>query len=124
MAMLVLCSTVSFTVEKHFCGDILVDVSVFTEVEKCAMEDFEKEQEAITKIACCKDTIDVFEGQDELIIKSYSDLEFEKKLFIASYICSYINFFEGLPQQVIPHRDYSPPNLVEDLILMDQVFLI
>ena len=38
LALLVLFSTVSFTIEKHFCGDILVDVAVFTEVEKCAME--------------------------------------------------------------------------------------
>ncbi len=124
MAILVLFSTVSFTVEKHFCGDVLVDISVFTESEKCAMEELEKELEAITKKSCCKDTVDVFEGQDELIVKTFDDLDFEKQLFIASYIYSCINLFEGLPQQIVPHKDYSPPNLIEDLNLMDQVFLI
>ena len=124
IAILVLFSTVSFTVEKHFCGDILVDVSVFTEVEKCAMEDFEKEQEAITKKTCCKDTVDVFEGQNELIVKVIDDLDFEKQVFVASYIYSYINLFEGLPKQVIPHKDYSPPNLVYDIQVLDQVFII
>lgn len=124
MAILVLFSTVSFTVEKHFCGDVLVDVSVFTEAEKCAMEEMEKEIETITKKSCCKDTIDVFEGQDELIVKAFDDLEFEKQIFIASYFYSYINLFEGLPQQIIPHKDYSPPNLIVDLKIVNQVFLI
>ena len=124
MALLVLCSTVSFTVEKHFCGDVLVDVSVFTEAEKCAMEDFEKELELITKKACCKDIIDVFEGQDELIVKSFDDFELDNQIFITSYIYSYINLFEGLPQKVIPFKEYSPPNLIEDIIILDQVFLI
>ena len=124
MAILLLFSTVSFTVEKHFCGDVLVDVSVFTEAEKCAMEDLEKELEAITKKSCCKDTIDIFEGQDELIVKSFDDFDLDNQIFIASYIYSYINLFEGLPQQVIPYKNYSPPNLVEDLNLIDQVFLI
>ena len=124
MAILVLFSTVSFTVEKHFCGDVLVDVSVFTEAEKCAMEEFEKELEAITKKSCCKDTVDVFEGQDELLVKSFDDFDFEQQVFVASYFYSYINLFEGLPGQVIPHKDYSPPNLVPDLSIAHQVFLI
>ena len=124
MAILVLFSTVSFTVEKHFCGDTLIDVAVFSEAEKCAMEEFEKQMEAITKKSCCKDTVDVFEGQDELIVKKFDDLDFEKQIFVTSYIHTYINRFEGLPQQIIPHKNYSPPNLVEDLNLMDQVFLI
>ena len=43
LALLVLMSTLSFTVEKHFCGDVLVDVSVFTETQKCGMESYEME---------------------------------------------------------------------------------
>jgi len=124
MAILVLFSTVSFTVEKHFCGDVLVDVSVFTEAEKCAMDAYEQEIETITKKSCCKDTVDLFEGQDEMIVKSLDDLDFEKQIFVASFIYTYINHFEGLPQQVIPHKDYSPPNLIANLNIANQVFLI
>ncbi len=124
MAMLVLFSTVSFTVEKHFCGDVLVDVSVFTEAEKCANEEYEKEIETITKKSCCKDIIDVFEGQDELIVKTFDILDIDKQIFFSSNILSYINLFEGLPQQVILHKDYSPPNLIADLNIANQVFLI
>ena len=38
MALLVLMSTVSVTIEKHFCGDHLVDVAIFSDAEKCGME--------------------------------------------------------------------------------------
>ena len=119
LAIIVLCSTVSFTVEKHFCGDTLVDVAVFTELNKCAMD-----AEEITKKPCCKDKVDIVKGQDELIVKTIDDLDFKQQLFVAFFKYSYIYLFEGLPQLVIPHKDYSPPNLVIDKQIIDQVFLI
>ena len=124
LALLVLFSTVSFTIEKHFCGDVLVDVSIFTEVEKCAMEAFEMEQAAITKKSCCKDQIDVVQGQDELSVKTFDDLDFGQQQFLATFTYTYLNLFEGLPEQIIPHRNYSPPLLVADIQVLDQVFII
>ncbi len=124
MAILVLFSTVSFTVEKHFCGDVLVDVSVFTEAQKCAMEAYEKEIETFTKKSCCKDTVDVFEGQNELIVKTFDDVENIKLVFIASFVYSYVILFESLPKQLIPFEEYSPPNLVVDRNIVNQVFII
>ena len=58
MAMLVMFSTVSLTVEKHYCGDTLVDVAVFEEAKKCGMESSNMPVEEITKKSCCKDTVD------------------------------------------------------------------
>ena len=120
LALIVLFSTVSFTIEKHYCGDVLVDVSVFYEAEKCGMEAMELAQ----KKSCCKDEIDIVEGQDELKISSFEDLEFEKQQFLSAFVYSYINGFESLPKQTIPHKDYSPPNLVADIQVLDQVFII
>ena len=124
MAMLVMFSTVSFTVEKHYCGDMLVDVAVFEEAKKCGMETSDKLVEKITKKTCCKDTVDLLEGQDELRVNSFDDLDFEQQLFVVSFVYSHINLFEGLPQLVVPHKDYSPPNLIVDRQLLDEVFLI
>ena len=124
LAILVLFSTVSLTIEKHFCGDVLVDVSIFTEVEKCDMEAFEIEQAAITKKHCCKDQVDVVQGQNVLTVKTFDDLEFEQQLFLTSFVYSYTNLFEGLPEQINPHKDYSPPNLVVDIQLLNDTFLI
>ena len=38
MALLVLFSTFSFTLASHYCGDVLVDSSLFGKVETCGME--------------------------------------------------------------------------------------
>ncbi|MCB0462824.1 MAG: hypothetical protein KDC81_08985 [Flavobacteriaceae bacterium] len=124
LALIVLCSTVSFTIEKHFCGDTLIDVSVFAEADKCKMEVSEMELDKITKESCCKDKIDVVKGQDELIVKTIDDLDVIQQLFVATFTYSYLNLFEGLPQLVIPHKNYSPPILVTDIQVLDQVFLI
>ncbi|MDO5988475.1 hypothetical protein Q4Q39_13765 [Flavivirga amylovorans] len=124
LALLVLFSTVSFTIEKHFCGDVLVDISIFTEADKCAMEAYEIALEKVTKKPCCKDVVDVIEGQNKLKFSSFEDLDFEKQQIIASYAYTYINLFEELPKLTIPHKNYSPPNLVTDIQVLDQVFLI
>lgn len=120
LTFLVLFSTVSFTIEKHYCGDVLVDVSVFVEAEKCEMEALE----ILQKKTCCKDEINVIQGQDELKFSSFDDLEFEQQLFLASFIYSYVNLFEGLSQQIVPHKNYSPPNLVRDIQVLNDTFLI
>lgn len=119
MVLLLLFSTVSFTIEKHFCGDVLVDVSYFVEGDKCAME----AEEIAQNKSCCKDEVDVVEGQDELQFESFDDCNMQPE-FLTAFVYSYINLFEGLPKQVIPHKDYSPPNLVADIQVLDQVFLI
>ncbi len=120
LTFLVLFSTVSFTIEKHFCGDVLVDVSVFVEAEKCEMEALE----VLQKKTCCKDEIDVIQGQDELKFSSFDDLEFEQQQFLASFVYFYANLFEGLSQQIVPHKNYSPPNLVRDIQVLNDTFLI
>tara|TARA_R110002049_G_scaffold309051_3_gene516232 strand:+ start:16739 stop:17140 length:402 start_codon:yes stop_codon:yes gene_type:complete len=120
LALLVLLSTVSFTIEKHFCGDVLVDVSVFNSAESCGMQT----SEIIQKKSCCKDEIDVIQGQDELKFSNIDDLNFEQQLFLTAFTFSYLNLFEGTPEKTIPHKDYSPPNLVADIQVLDQVFII
>ncbi len=120
MALLVLFSTVSIAIEKHYCGDVLIDVSMFVEAEKCQMETLEVLQEK----SCCKDEIQVVKGQDELSVTSSDDLDIKQQYFFASYLFSYLNSFESLPKQTIPHQDYAPPNLVHDIHVLDEVYLI
>lgn len=124
LAILVLFSTLSITIEKHFCGNTLVDVALFTEAEKCKMEALEIELEKITKKSCCKDIVDVIEGQDELKLNSNDDLTFDNKVYIATFFKTYVNLFEELPKLIIPHKDYSPPDLFYDRQIIDQVFII
>ncbi|KAB1068807.1 hypothetical protein F6U93_05645 [Tamlana haliotis] len=120
LALLVLFSTVSFTIEKHFCGDVLVDVSVFAEAEKCAMEALE----LLQKKTCCKDELNVVKGQDELSVTSFDDLDLEQQQFLYAFTHSYVFGFESLVKHKIPHKNYTPPKLVTDIQVLDQVFII
>ena len=119
MALLVLCSTVSFTVEKHFCGDNLIDVAIFSEAKKCS-----ENMEQTSKKSCCKDEVEVVKGQDELKFSSFEDLDFNQQFLITTFAFTYSNLFESFPKQIIPFKDYSPPNLVADIQVLDQVFII
>ncbi|TJY37020.1 HYC_CC_PP family protein [Pontimicrobium aquaticum] len=121
LALIVLCSTISFKVEKHFCGDALIDVAIFTDAEDCCEV---VAGNNVTKKPCCKDEITVIEGQNELIVKTFDDYDFEHQIFITSFIYSYNNFFRGLSKQIIPYKNYSPPNLIIDMQTINQVFII
>ena len=118
LAMLVLFSTMSFTVEKHFCGGHLVDKAVFSEAKTCGMQ-----MDAMGDGHCCTNEKISVEGQDELKI-SFDSFDFDQQLFITTFSFSYLNLFESLPKQIVPFKDYSPPLLVTDIQLEDQVFLI
>jgi len=120
LALLVLFSTVSFTIEKHYCGEVLIDVSVFADAEKCGMESMEMLQ----KKSCCKDEVDVIKGQDELKFSSFEDLDFSQLKFVTTFSYTYLNLFESLDKLIIPNKNYSPPNLVTDIQVLDQVFII
>jgi len=128
MSFVVLFSTMSFTISEHYCGGDLVNTAMFFEADSCEMEmemdmssstedcNFEKED-------CCKDINKIVEGQNELNIQVVN-LDFEQQSFIASFIYSYINLFEGLDKNVVPFKNYSPPLIVKDIQVLDQVFLI
>lgn len=118
MAFLVMLSTMSFTVDKHFCGSHLVDKAVFSKAKTCGMQ-----MNAVAESHCCTNEKVSVEGQDELKI-SFDSFDFHHQLFLTAFSFSYLNLFESLPKQIIPFKDYSPPLLVSDIHLEDQVFLI
>ena len=126
MAFVVLLSTMSFTVSEHYCGHTLVDVALFSKAESCGME-LQKTASvhgnSINKDNCCKDNINEFKGQNELNT-DFSTLNFEQQLFVASFTYSYMNLFEGLKENSIPFKYYTPPLLVTDILVLDQTFLI
>ena len=68
LAFLVLFSTMSFTFNEHYCGDILIDSTLFTKAETCGMEIQKPSPEencSIEKKNCCKDVVKLIEGQND-----------------------------------------------------------
>ncbi len=125
MAIVVLFSTMSFTIDSHYCGDTLVDTSIFHKVKSCGM-DMQKpstEDCNITIKDCCTDEQFVVDGQDELKI-SFDTLSINQQLFVASFVYSYIDLFEGLEENVTSYRDYTPPLVIRHIYKLDETYLI
>jgi len=124
MALLVLFSTMSFTVDMHYCGGHLVDKAIFSEVKKCGMEMESKTVENTTqKASCCEDISITVEGQEELKI-SLEKHQLQTLQFAALFSYSYLSGFEPLSEKHIPFDHYSPPRLFSDLFILNETFLI
>lgn len=122
MAFLVLLSTVSFTVDKHFCGAVLVDQAVWAPANTCGME--MDAEEAGGEDSCCSNEKQVVDGQDELKRSPKTQHSVQLEFFIAAFTCSYSRFFEEAQKEDPPFKSYVPPLLVTDIQIRDQVYLI
>lgn len=125
MAFVVLFSTLSFTVNMHYCGDTLVETTLFNKAKGCGMEMEKPSTEgcSITKKNCCDDKQLVIDGQDELKL-NFDKLTFEQQQFVASFIYTYINLFEGLDKNVSSFEEYKPPLVVRQIFKIDETYLI
>ncbi len=125
MAFVVLFSTMSFTLNMHYCGDTLVETAVFQKAKGCGMEMQNPSTEgcAIIKKNCCNDEQLVVDGQDELQLL-VDKISFEQQVFIASFVYTYINLFEGLDNNVSSCEEYKPPLVIRQLYKIDETYLI
>ncbi len=125
MAFVVLFSTMSLAVNMHYCGDTLVETAIFNKAKGCGMEMEKPSTEgcSITKKNCCKDEQLVIDGQDELKL-NFDKLTFEQQQFVASFIYTYINLFEGLENNVSSYEEYKPPLVIRQLYKIDETYLI
>ena len=140
MAIVVLCSTMSFAVELHYCGDDLVDAAIFSEAKKCTMHGDDMmdhdmsmhhdmdvidhcQMEQQMMMSCCEDQHILIEGQDELKI-TFEDLTVDQQYAIATLLHSYIDLFEGLESYFIPFQEYPPPVLIKDINTLYETYLI
>ncbi|WP_335964285.1 hypothetical protein [Galbibacter sp. PAP.153] len=126
MALVVLFSTMSFTIDMHYCGNKLVDVALLKPAKNCGMDmqNDASSSNTLTKSHCCTDEHLVVEGQKELKVSSFDKLTFHQQVILVSYVFSSINLFEGLEENVIPFKDYAPPLLVSEIHLENETFLI
>ncbi|MFT5761791.1 MAG: hypothetical protein ACI8WA_000913 [Polaribacter sp.] len=125
MAVMVLFSTMSFTVDMHYCGDTLVETAIFHKAEGCGMEMQNPTTEgcSVIKSDCCSNNQIVADGQDQLQV-SLVKLSFEQQQFITSFIYSFSNLFEVVKENINSYRDYSPPLVVRELYKLDETYLI
>ncbi|WP_378178794.1 hypothetical protein [Aquimarina sp. SS2-1] len=125
LAFLVLLSTVSFSVEKHYCGRFLVDVAVFSKAKDCGMNMMSHfdDQNQVKKPSCCKDEIIIVKGQDELKT-SFDHIAIPQQIFVASFFYSYIDLFSTGIRKNNFYKEYDPPEVVRDILILHETFLI
>ncbi|WP_142785836.1 HYC_CC_PP family protein [Changchengzhania lutea] len=125
MALLVMLSTVSFTIESHYCGDILVDASFFGTVETCGMDSLQAKstKDTLERKHCCNNEQITINGQNELSV-SFNNLTNDQQIFVASFVYAYINLFEGLENKASSFSEYPPPLIVKNIYKLDETYLI
>lgn len=126
MAVLLLLSTTSWKVEKHYCMGHLMDVAFFSDVDTCGMNmSIADNNEILEDVenSCCSDEVIFVEGQDDLKL-SFNDLDTDQQSFLIAFKYSYSSLFQVQRNQFVPHEHYPPPILVKDIQLLDEVYII
>jgi hypothetical protein len=127
MAFVVLMTTMSFTVDMHYCGNTMVDYSFFHNASTCKMEKAILTASCgspeVKKKSCCSDEQLIIQGQDDLK-DNFSTLTFKEQVFVAWFVYSYINLFKATASKEIPLFDYEPPYVKLDVQVRHQTFLI
>ena len=126
MSFVVLFSTMSFTIDLHYCGDTLMDTAIFQKAKTCGME-IQKTATSSdcskAKKDCCKEEQIFVEGQDELKI-SFEKLSFDQQIFVASFVYSFENLFEYFEENAHTFSEYPPPLIVKSIYKLDETYLI
>lgn len=126
LALLVLGSTMSVSIDKHFCSDHLVDVAIFGKATPCAMElalETKYGAEHNKTLDCCQDEHIVLEGQDELKI-NVDTLDIDTVVFLSVFTHSYIDLFQESEQRLVPFDGYPPPIITHNFYTLYEHYLI
>ncbi|MEI6866173.1 hypothetical protein [Flavicella sp.] len=125
MAIVVLFSTMSFTIDMHYCGDTLIDTAIFNKVDTCGMkiQNSSTKEYTTTKNNCCSDIHIMLDGQDELNT-SFDSLSKDQQVFITFFVCAYSIILEESHQTLTSYRDYSPPSFIRAIYKLDETYLI
>lgn len=128
LAILVLGSTMSFSVGKHFCGDYLVSTALFSKAAGCGMEmTLPKKQEKdcnVTKKSCCSDEEIVLLGQDELVTSKYEATTFKSTFSVVVVPTSFNYLLPATEENQYFYPTHPPPLFVCEIYKRDNNFLI
>lgn len=128
LAVLILLSTSSFTVDMHFCCKQLVDIAVWNKAKTCT-EKVQKKDSPLKQCTtlqekdCCSNQTVVKTG-DDTIKKAQTQLEYKNIIFLNTFYYTYLNLFEGLEENIVPFKQYRPPLISKDIQTLYETYLI
>lgn len=110
MIIVVLFSTISFTIHKQYCSGYLMDTALFSTSDACKL---------IKNNDCCEIVEDccdlqqiVVEGQTEFLFNKVASSSSKKQQFVVNSLKLFFDDFEIYAQSIFQKKEYSPPNLV------------
>lgn len=125
LTVMVLAVSNSYAITSHFCGTQLMDVSYFGESSSCGMEPLKEScnDEQTIKKSCCKDVVEIIEPE---VLDKTVEFKFQKKEFTAViyFAISYIESFQEKTVEKEVFNDIPPPDIVSDILVLHQTFLI
>ncbi|MCK0132030.1 hypothetical protein MWU59_11025 [Flavobacteriaceae bacterium F08102] len=119
LAVLVLSSTFSFAIEKHYCHGEVVDYSFFGVIEDCCGNDLNNTEVTLNCCANVKELIHA--SNDELQIPLYEDGYVVYCCSLAILGCPIAFEFDVEP---LTFPNYLPPDISKDVQVLYQTFLI
>ena len=124
LSLVVMLSTMSFTIDKHYCGETLVEVSYFGKADSCCAKKMKKKEETKKKKKkCCTNELELIESTtfDKEKLTSLSVQEIQ---FLVFHVYSYINLFQEVELEKEFYKDFPPPDIVQDIQVLHETFLI
>lgn len=129
MPLVVMFSTMSFTIDMHYCGNHLVGTSFFGKAKTCGMEQGKTNDKSfdgcsISKKNCCSDEQLIIQGQDDLETTVYTTLTVEQQQLVVAFFQTYINLYGSIEKEKFPYQDHPPPLIVRNIHKLHEVYLI
>lgn len=125
LAAVLILSTMSFTVHKHFCGAFLANVSLIVPSSGCGMEQFMTEDscELNALPSCCHDKQELLQGQDTLKMDVLA--VFQTAVYYAPEITNgFTKPIQTLKNAPTANLANAPPLIQRHLYILHDSFLI
>jgi len=129
LALIVLFSSFSFTVNKHICGGEVANTTLFVDADNCGMDmqvcknDISAKQTSIEKEPCCDDISEFVQGNDTNQQASVFELSLTQVKFLTSFVYSFVlNFWKNT--SLVVFKNYKSPLIYNNIQSLFQVFRI
>ncbi|MBD3626524.1 hypothetical protein [Cyclobacterium sp.] len=125
LSLIVLLSSMSFTLNRHLCMGEIEKVSLFKEVKACKMhaKSCHDDKSESSKKDCCENEQLIVQGQDELTKASIFKQPQPEMSAVLYLLVAYFTVNTVQPD-VVPHQHYAPPLIRQDIPVLIQSFLI
>ena len=122
MTLIVLLSTMSFTINQRYCDGNLVDTTLFSKSDSCKI---------VVKSDCCEITEEccdheqiIIDGQKELPSRIVVETPIVNQYFVINSVKLHLEKYDFQTENRIFHKKYIPPSLVFNNQIVHQVFII